>query len=290
MTCLALHGVACVLVWLGLRFHYLQVKQYLYPVVVLLPLWGVLILLALHAAACRGADKIREVGLERMELESELYKEILVEERNSAASTIPMEEALILNSSRECRSMIMDILNDNPKEYIQFLQKAGVSEDSEVVHYAVTALIEISKENDDRLQQLEAVYQKEPENLEVLSAYADFLWQCLEQDLMKGHIEAINRRMYSELAMKKLRLGGTVEDAVRLIRNCLRLKDYPTAERALTEVQVRWPDNEKLILLRIEYLTSLGRGKELHQYLRHLRQDNVYFSAQTREVLAFWDE
>ena len=98
----------------------------------------------------------------------------------------------------------------NPKEYIQFLQRAGNNDDTEVVHYAVTAMVEISKENDYKLQDFERQYSLNPDDHKVLAEYTEFLWSCLSQNLMQGQVEVLNRELYSNLMQKKLGLN-TVE-------------------------------------------------------------------------------
>ena len=46
--------------------------------------------------------------------------------------------------SRELRrELIMNVLNDNPEEYVELLKQARMNEDVEVVHYAITAMVEV---------------------------------------------------------------------------------------------------------------------------------------------------
>ena len=178
----AVHLLVCLLAFLGIHFNILKVHKYMFFVALLLPFWGVLILLILHFQIWFNADDSVEIGVEKLKLDSELYRSVTVDEKKVAATTVPIEEALVINSAKERRSIIMDVLNDNPKEYIEFLQKAGNNEDTEVVHYAVTAMVEISKENDFMLQSLEREYSLDPDNPIVLGRYIDFLWSCLSQN------------------------------------------------------------------------------------------------------------
>ena len=68
---------------------------------------------------------------------------------------VPLEEALLINKPGVRRELIMDVLNDDPEEYMDILKQARMNEDVEVVHYAITAMVELSKEYDFRLQKLE---------------------------------------------------------------------------------------------------------------------------------------
>ncbi|MBQ7794524.1 MAG: hypothetical protein IJ366_08420 [Clostridia bacterium] len=194
---LLLHILCCVLTFLGIRSELLDVHKYMFFVVLFLPFWGIMIVLLLHFQVAFDADASREIQVEKMKLESEIYKSVTVEEKKNTDSVIPIEEALLINSAKERRELIMDVLTDNPKEYIEFLQMAGNNDDTEVVHYAVTAMVEISKENDFMLQQLERKYSANPGDYNILKEYSDFLWSCLEQNLMQGQVEIMNRNFFN---------------------------------------------------------------------------------------------
>ena len=287
---LAIHLVISVLVFLGIQFHILKVHDYMFFVALLLPFWGVLLVLILHFQIFFRADDGIDVGVEKLRLESELYKSVTVDEKKVAANTVPIEEALVVNSAKERRTIIMDVLNDNPKEYIEFLQKAGNNEDTEVVHYAVTAMVEISKENDYNLQNFERQYAKDPEDVEVLTQYTDFLWSCLSQNLMQGQVEVLNRELYSSLMLKKMTLSpGSITDFKRAIENELKRKNYTLASERLRQMQETYPDSEEYYLSRLDYLAALGRGDEIKLLLQEINKRHIYLSSTTKGVLAFWE-
>lgn len=286
---LIIHLMICLLVYLGIKFHILRVYRYMFFVVLFLPFWGLLIVLILHYQILFEADGGINVGVEKLKLESELYKSVTVDEKKNAQYTVPIEEALLINSPKERRTIIMDVLNDNPKEYIEFLQKAGNNEDTEVVHYAVTAMVEISKENDYLLQEYERQYSLEPDNPIVLEQYMEFLWGCLSQNLMQGQVEAMNRELFSNLAQKKFASGGSITDYVRIIENDLKRKNYTLASEYLRKMQEDYPKREEYYLLRLQYLASLGRGEEVQKLLNEVVDSQIFLSSKTKEVLAFWE-
>ncbi len=288
---LAVHLIISVLVFLGIQFHILKVHRYMGVVVLLLPVWGLAAVLILHFQILFRADDAREIGVEKLQVESELYKSVTVDEKRVAGSTVPIEEALVVNSARERRTIIMDVLNDNPKEYIEFLQKAGNNDDTEVVHYAVTAMVEIAKENDYTLQEFERQYSLTPDDRDLLTRYTDFLWNCLAQRLMQGQVEVLNRELYSSLMHKKLALGtGSITDFTRLVHNELKRQDYTAASAQLAAMKRLYPDSEEYYLARIDYLASLGRGEDIRRLLREIDERHIYLSSATKEVLAFWDD
>ena len=285
---LALHLIICVLTFLGIHFNLLKVHKYMFFVALLLPFWGIAILLILHFQIWFDADDAIDVGVEKMKLESELYKSVCVDEKKVAATTVPIEEALVINSAKERRSIIMDVLNDNPKEYIEFLQKAGNNEDTEVVHYAVTAMVEISKENDYMLQTLERDYSANPDDVFVLSRYIDFLWNCLSQNLMQGQVEVMNRELFSSLINKKISLNGDINDYIRAVENELKRGQFTLASEILHKMKELYSDNQEYYLLRLQYLACLGRGEDIQKLLVEIDQRHIFLSSKTKEALAFW--
>lgn len=287
---LAAHLATSFLVWWGIQSHTLKVHPYMLAVVLLMPFWGVLLVLILHFQIFFRADNAIDIDVEKLELESELYKSIPVDDKEVSANTVPIEEALVVNTATERRQIIMDVLNDNPVEYIQFLQKAGNNEDTEVVHYAVTAMVEISKENDFKLQEFERQHAKEPDNVDVLSQYTEFLWSCLVQNLMQGQVEVLNRELYSELMQKKLALiPGSVSDFQHIVANELKRKNYALASDMLAKMRTLHPDTEAYYLSRLSYLADMGRGKDIQQLLQEINNKQIFLSSATKEVLAFWE-
>lgn len=285
---LIVHLAVSLLVYLGIESRKLKVHRYMFFVVLCLPIWGLLIVLVLHFQIWFEADDSIDVGVEKLKIESELYKSLTIEEKNGQ-NIIPIEEALLINSPRERRELIMDVLNDNPKEYVEFLQKAGNNEDTEVVHYAVTAMVEISKENDYLLQEFERQYVIEPDNPVLLEKYCDFLWSCLVQNLMQGQVEMLNRELFSTLLQKKIAIGEKITDYVRLIENELKRKNYTLADEYLRQMNTAYPKREEYYLLRVQYLAALGRGEDIRKLLTEIAENQVFLSSKSKEVLAFWE-
>ncbi len=281
------HLLVCLLVFIGIKTRVLSVHKYMFFVALLLPLWGVLIVLILHFQIAFDATDSAEIGVEKLKLESELYKSVTVDEKK-ADTAIPIEEALLINSARERRSIIMDVLNDNPGDYVEFLQKAGNNDDTEVVHYAVTAMVEISKENDYMLQKLDAEHTANPDDMGVLSNYIDFLWNCLTQNLMQGQVEVMNRELFCQLISKKIAVDGDITDYSRLAENELKRKNYDFAGEVIDRMGKKWPEAEEYILLKIQYLAALGKGSEIQDFVKETENSQIYKSSKTKEALAFW--
>lgn len=215
------HLLINLIIFFGILSGKIRIPKYMLIIALLLPFWGAIIIMILHFELGFDPHNAADISTDKMSLESEIYKSISVDGKRSD-TTVPIEEALLINSAKDKRNIIMDILNENPREYIEFLQKAGNNDDTEVVHYAVTAMVEISKENDYALQILESEYSENPYNLDILTRYCDFLWDCLSQNLMQGQVETMNRSLFSKLVQEKLAIYENLEDYNRFAQNELK--------------------------------------------------------------------
>ena len=102
-------------------------------------------------------------------------------------------------------------------------------------------------------------------------------------------MERMNRNLFDKLIRQKLRLdAGTVTDYLRGIRNNMQRKNYTAAGAMLETAVQRFPRNDDLLILRIQYLADLQRGEELQALLKELDEKNVYLTAKAKEVIAFW--
>jgi hypothetical protein len=284
----AIHVFICILIFVGMQCGVLNVQKYMFIIALLLPFFGTLIVLILHFQIGFDPESIAELDSNKAGLESNLYQNLTVDEKR-AGTAVPIEEALILNSAREKRGIIMDVLNEDPRAYVDLLQKAGNNDDTEVVHYAVTAMVEISKENDYALQRFEAEHAANPGDLRILTEYCNFLWSCLEQDLMQGQVEVMNRELFSQLTREKIAIEEALEDYSRLVKNELKRKNYDDAKDLLGEMDAKWPHSEEFVLMNVQYLAAMNKGREIHEFINEIiSKGQIYLSTKTKEALAFW--
>ena len=295
MTILALvfiiiHVLLCIFTFLGTRTGVLKVHKYMFFIVLCLPFWGFLAVLFLHFEVVFKKDDTINIGVAKMKLDSVLYKGISVEENKNDDSLVAIEEALIINDSRERREIIMDVLNDNPKEYVEFLQKAGDNEDPEVVHYAVTAMVEISKENDYALQDFARAYSKSPDDFELLTRYCSFLWMVLEQNLLSGQVEIMNRNLFSQLIAKKLSVQESIEDYICYFENEFSLGNYTKAGEILEQTDSLYGNFEEVILLKLRYYAQLKRSDKIREIIQDIQSRKMFLSRRVKEAIAFWKD
>lgn len=190
--------------------------------------------------------------MEPFRVDDELHRSIRVENREDAASTVPLEEALLLDSAEQRRKLILSVLTDDPVQYYDLLEQARLNDDSEVVHYAATAMAQISKQADA----------------------AQLQRQQLERLLKMQLADQPKEEQYG--------LG------CRLAKVQLELAEYTAAEQTLAELTARWPVRETPWLLRLRSAAARKDGAELARWLAEMERAQVYLSAAGRREVDFW--
>ena len=148
LVLLLLHLLVCLLLWRMVRKGFLDAQGYFLPFMLLIPFWGPICVLLLTTRNALTDRAVTPPDLEKLRINEELFRSILVENHEARETTVPLEEALIVNSAEQRRKLIFSVLNDDPMQYYDLLQQARMNEDSEVVHYAATAMAQISKQAD----------------------------------------------------------------------------------------------------------------------------------------------
>ena len=155
---LLIHSLVCLVLWTLMKLGLLPVRGHMLAVIALVPLWGPLLVVLLSVRGAVFGEGLKESTLESLRLNDDLHRSILVHERDADAGVVPLEEALIVNDPAERRRLMLSMLTEEPDAYLAQLQAAKLNDDVEVAHYAATAVAQISKESDLKLQQLERAF------------------------------------------------------------------------------------------------------------------------------------
>lgn len=199
---LLIHSLVCLVLWTLMKLGLLPVRGHMLAVIVLVPLWGPLLVVLLSARSAVFGEGLKESALESLRFNDDLHRSILVHERDADAGVVPLEEALIVNDPAERRRLMLSMLTEEPDAYLAQLQAAKLNDDVEVAHFAATAVAQISKESDLKLQQLERAFKTDP-SAQNLNEYCDFLGEYLGSGLAEGRVAQIQRQQYARLLARR---------------------------------------------------------------------------------------
>lgn len=284
-----IHLLICLFVYLGMRAGLMKSGTFVLAFVVLVPVWGILCLIFLEARL-RGKQEVREeVGIEKMKINDEIYRSILVDEDNARDLVVPLEEALLINRPKERRDLMMEIMYSGAGQYVTQLKDARMNDDTEVVHYATTALVEIQKDYDLKFQKLDMEYKENPDREGLVQEYLTLLEDYIGSGVLEGNMLDVQERRYSELLGRVLETEtGTRPLYEKKVRVDLRLKKYPEAHENIKKILAGWPEDEIGYLLLIQYYAAVGDRDGIDRVLSELDGRQIYLSAEGRLAVKFW--
>lgn len=283
---LLIHMLVCLVLSTLVKLGMLPVRGHMLPAMVLVPLWGPL-LLVLCARGEAFGDALEDGTLESLRLNDEIRRGMQVQVREGDAGVVPLEEALIVNDPSDRRRLMLSMLTEDPDAYLAQLQAAKLNDDVEVAHYAATAVAQISKESDLKLQQLERAFKADP-SAQNLDAYCDYLGEYLASGLAEGRVEQIQRQQYARLLARRCEREDGVALRIRYATALADAGELDEAEAVITQLVAEVPDDQEAWMLCLRLAVMRRDGEAVQQVIDAIDNQHVYLSAENRDKLAFW--
>lgn len=286
---LVFHIIICILLYLLIRLGILECRRMVMMLAWFVPVWG-LVCLVIQEFRSRGKQEVKEdVGVEKLKINDEIHRSILMEEDPIEGRVVPLEEALLINAPSTRRELMMEVMYSDPGNYVDQLQEARMNDDTEVVHYAVTALVELQKEYDLEFQELERKLAETPDDGALLDTYLGLLERYLSSGLLEGSSRSIQLRNYSSLLDRKLKTKGEELSLYRRkIETDIQLKEYDTAYQEISRVLELWPKEETGYLFLIQYYSAVKDRKGIDRTLELLRFREIHLTGEGRSIVEFW--
>lgn len=187
------HCVLCLIAAILMYTHLMKSRPMILPIVFLVPVFGFSCLLFLEWESRGDQENKKEIGIEKLKINDDIHRSILMEEDPARDLMVPLQEALLMNDASTRRELMMDILYDDVGEYVEVLKNARMNDDTEVVHYATTAMVELQKDYETKLQKQKEAFALE-EDAGLLDEYIQTLEKYVESGLLEGNMLK-NRRL-----------------------------------------------------------------------------------------------
>ena len=256
---------------------------------VLVPLWGPLLVVLLIARSAVFGDDLKDATLEALRINDDMHRSMLVQGREGDDGVVPLEEALIVNDPGDRRRLMLSMLTEDPDAYLAQLQAAKLNDDVEVAHYAATAVAQISKESDLKLQQLERAFKTDP-SAQNLNVYCDYLGTYLASGLAEGRVAQIQRQQYARLLARRCEREDGLALRVRYATALADAGEVDEAEDVVERLVADTPDEQDVWMLCLRLAVLRHDGEMVRRVIDAVDKQHVYLSAENRERLAFWRE
>lgn len=286
---LLIHVLVCLVLWTLMKLGLLPVRGHMLAVMVLVPLWGPLLVVLLIARSAVFGDDLKDATLEALRINDDMHRSMLVQGREGDDGVVPLEEALIVNDPGDRRRLMLSMLTEDPDAYLAQLQAAKLNDDVEVAHYAATAVAQISKESDLKLQQLERAFKTDP-SAQNLNAYCDYLGTYLASGLAEGRVAQIQRQQYARLLARRCEREDGLALRVRYATALADAGEVDEAEDVAERLVVDAPDEQDVWMLCLRLAVLRRDGEMVQRVIDAVDKQHVYLSAENREKLAFWRE
>lgn len=259
------------------------------PLLCLIPVWGFAAMVILEMRTRDDKENREEIGIEKLKVNDAVHKSLLLEENPMEDQVVPLEEALLINDASTRRQLMMEVLYANPEDYVEQLKGARMNEDTEVVHYAVTALAELQKEYELRFQELEGRRKTEPENEEVTEQYLEVLKRYLESGIAEGNEWKTKLKVYSQLLEEQIRRYPDEMDLrEEKVRADLNTGAYTAAKQEILHILTHWSRSETGYLLMIQYYSALHDRQGIDRILEEIQRRKIHLTPNGRRLTGFW--
>ncbi|MBN1777836.1 MAG: hypothetical protein JW811_06905 [Clostridiales bacterium] len=278
---LSLHQLLCVALLLKARKHRRSFNYAHFCWILLIPVFGPLAGFSLVRALHR-----KPPDADWLSQQEELHRVHIVSHGN-VESTVPLEEALLINDPRKRRNLMMNVLRSDPMRYLDLLLIARYNDDTETAHYATASIMEIQRQFQLELQQYQLELTKKGAPPETHRQYIELLSRYCESGLLEGQL----------LRRHQLLLKGALDDALALeddadilhikVGNCLALKDAEEAKRTAGQLITLYPHDERSWLENMRVYTETRDQEGMRRLLKRIRDEKIDLTAAGREHLNF---
>lgn len=143
----------------------------------------------------------KDVSLEELSLSKEKITVISKPEMNHALNKVPLEEALLISDQKNVRKVLLDMLKEDINASVGVIFKALEHNDSEVSHYAASAISDTINEFKKKEKQYRQKYSNEKENSTLCREYVEFLYDFLSHKILSYEEQKYYCNLFEELVI-----------------------------------------------------------------------------------------
>lgn len=289
---LAFHLVLCTVVFILIKTDVLVITSQIFWLVLLVPVWGLLLWVPAEIMSRRTTSGHKNM-IHTFTIEScaDEYRSFGMLQDDRLNSVVPLEEAIAVNDAKTRRQFMLDLISQDSHDYIELLKKAQLSDDIEVAHYASTAIMEIQRSYELRIQKYRGLCQDYPTNELYLDNLIHALRNYIDSGLIEESVLQIQRERYHQTLEQRIRLSDADSDPglyYTVIDNLIELGKTDVAEHWLQQAFAKWPNSETPWLLKIKMQYAQKDGPGILDTIQRLKKAKLFLSTQAKEEIAFW--
>jgi tetratricopeptide (TPR) repeat protein len=213
-----------------------------------------------------------DISIGELSFRKDKIKVILKPDMLSALNTVSLEEAFIVSDKKSARKLLLDVLREDSSGSLKTILKAVEHRDSEVSHYAASAISDIISEFKIKERQLRKKYSKDKGNVDLCNEYVDYLNNFLSQKILS----TAEQRLYS----------GIFEELIKTIEEYLPSKISGELYNKIVCILLDLGENDKAKVWAQKAL--INNENELESYKAGLRY--YYINKDRSEFLSLLEK
>lgn len=203
---------------------------------------------------------------------------------------VPLEEALIVNDVKVKRQQLIDTLKKDFSKYTYMLSTALKDQDIETSHYAASAITEIKRELDLRVQEISVEYEKDKSSIKLGKKYVEALKEYLDSNLLDQTGRKIMTGTYIRVLESIVQSCENDTDYdIQLINALFETGELDMAGNYCASLLEKHESEDAYILnLKYSYLTK--DKARFYSILRRLQSSPVKLTDKGIDIVRFWLE
>lgn len=287
---LAVHLTICIAILVMIKTGKIKTRHIVFPAVVFLPLCGICLLVVDEWQKRHAGRQLRDVEDYGVVIEDEVWhREVAAQ--NDDELTVPLEEAMTINSPVISRKLMMKLLHTNPEQYVELLKKVTLSDDVELTHYATTSMMEIQSRYEEKIGKLLEDIKENPDDSEALIRCKNQLRAYIDSGLISDTVLMQYRVRLGEVLKK---LCDMQPDAVRYefeyIENCILIGNTENIKEKLDKLEKKYPDDVRVYRLYVQYYYCINDGKGILEIVKKIKKQKIYLDNAGKQWLEAWSQ
>lgn len=204
---------------------------------------------------------------------------------------VPVEEALLESSNENMRRVLLDVLKTDIEGAVPILVDAVNSEDSEVSHYASSALSDVLAKFKRSQKKYDELYCSNESNQELLKDYTNLVFKYLSFDILSEMEQNRYLDLYEKLMTKRFQTfrddlaPEEYEDGILLLLTSNRPNQ---AKKWLASLIVTHPTHLSTWRAKIKYYYHQKEHILFEKTLRDLKNSSVFLDGETLEIVRYF--
>lgn len=284
------HVLVCIAIGIGIKLGWIKNDSTIYPTIFFIPVFGILMFILDQLAAKGLIEQKKLVDVKAIGVQSIDYNKININDEKDVERIVPLEEAIVINESNMRRALLMDVIQNRPDEKISLLQKATMSDDTELTHYATTTIMEVQSGFEQRISELEKYYSANPQDILVVRKLYKEVSRYVNSKLLTGSILKIyQEKMIALLRQLKEMRPDDVRYREDLFYAYISMGNYEMAKEELTDYKLICFDTEARYKMEIVLCSKTNRGDQIKSLINEMKQKEVYVSSEGKKWFEFWE-